>query len=148
MKFFTRKANKALRTAKGSQAFDRLCKLYREHLKRIRPDLSRGWRKVAGAEFHDTEVFSFGRLHDADEFIINLDMNPRWKQPPLFICALHFYRVRRVDLASRVQGDVILNDEVHTTHTGATEWRVLLRHSEFRIQADDVSYFINHEPLA
>ena len=147
MKFFTRKASRALRTKKGKQAWDRLWEQYEQHLRKIRSGLSTNWRRIAATNFHDTEVFSFGPLHDG-EFLINIDMNPRWKQPPFFICSLHFYGVHTVDVPKKVHGDVLIYDEVHVTPTGTREWRALLAHSELRIEADDVGYFINHEPLA
>jgi hypothetical protein len=109
--------------------------------------LSAGWRKIAATEFHDAEVFSLGPLQDG-EFLINIDMNPRWKQPPFFICSLHFYGVRRVSVPEKVQGDVLIYNEVHVTPKDTREWRALLAHSELRIQAADVAYCINHEPLA
>jgi len=147
MKFFTRKASRALRTKKGKQAWDRLWKRYEQHLKEIRPRLPSGWRKIAATHFHDAEVFSFGSLDNAD-FLINIDMNPRWKQPPFFICSLHFHGVRTVEVPTKVQGDVLIYDEVHFTPRCTGEWRVLLAHSELRIEAADVAYFINHQALA
>jgi len=147
MKFFTRKASRALSTKRGEQAWDRIWKRYEQHLRKIRPRLSPGWRKVAATEFHDTEVFSFGSSQDG-EFLINIDMNPRWKQPPFFICSLRFRGVRRVTVPQKVQGDVLIYNEVHVTTRGTGEWRALLAHSEFRLEAPDVTYWINHEPLA
>jgi hypothetical protein len=147
MKFFTRKASRALRTKRGELAWDRLWERYKQHLRNIRPRLAAGWRKIAVTNFHDTEVFSFGQLDDR-EFIINIDMNPLWKQPPFFICSLHFRGVRRLDVPAKVLGDVLIYDEVHLTSKSVSEWRALLAHSELRIEAEDVEYFINHEPLA
>ncbi len=148
MKFFTRKASRALRTKKGEQAWDRIWERYKQHLREIRPRLTAGWRKIATTEFHDTEIFSFGPLLPNGEFLINIDMNPRWKQPPFFICSLHFYGVRKASVPEKVQGDVLIYDEVHTTSQGTREWRASLAHSEFRIEAANVAYSINHEPLA
>ena len=137
-----------MRTKKGELAWERIWKLYNRHLSGIRPRLSTGWRKIAATEFHDTEVFSFGQLMQEGEFLINIDMNPRWKKPPLFICPLHFYGVSKRSVPEKVQGDVLIYNEVHITSKGTREWRALLAHSELRIVATDVAYWINHEPLA
>jgi len=145
MKFLTRKASN-VRTEKRERAWLRLWDRYQMHLREIRPQLSTGWRKIAATVFHDTEVFSFGPVLDK-EFIINIDMNPGWKSQPLFICSLHFRKVRRFDVPQRVQGDWLIHDEVDITSKGAGVWRALLRRSAFRIEADEVAYVINHEPL-
>jgi hypothetical protein len=151
MKFFTRKASRVLRTAKGEEKWERVWKQYKEHLKHIRPKLSKGWRKVAAANFHDSRVFSFGPLQESSqgaEYIVNIDMNPGWKRAPLFICSLHFFRVRSVELPSKVLEDYIVYDEVHLASKNTREWRALLTRSQLRIQAEEVAFILNHEPLA
>jgi hypothetical protein len=102
MKFFTRDAQRMLRSRKGEAAWLKICHRYDQHLRRIRPHLSKGWRKIAATNFHDTVIFSYLPLNDGDEFIINIDMNPRWKSTPLFICSLHFYRVISADIPKNV----------------------------------------------
>jgi hypothetical protein len=146
MKFFTRQASRALRTKRGEQEWGHICRRYEQHLRKIRPRLSPGWRKIAATEFHDAEVFSFGPSQDG-AFLINIDMNPRWKEPPLFICSLCFRGVHGVSAPQKVQGDVLIYDEVHVAARGRGEWRVLLAHSELQIEAADVTYWINHEPF-
>jgi hypothetical protein len=148
MKFFTREAQRLLRAKKGEIAWARLCARYAQHLRRIRPHLSKEWRQTAATNFHDTKIFSFLVLNDDDELIINIDMNPRWKSTPLFICSLHFYGVLKADIPGNVLRAWLLNTEVHLTAKPAGEWRVRLQRSELRVQAADVGYFINHEPLA
>jgi len=151
MKFFTRKASRVLHTEKGDEACGRVLRQYKQHLKHILPDLSKGWRKVAATNFHDSRVFSCGQLDESSydsEYIINLDMNPGWKSPPLFVCSLHFYRTHNVEMPSKILDDRIVYDEVHLTSKNAREWQVLLAHSELRIEADDVAFSINHRPLA
>lgn len=150
MKFFTRKASRCLRTEKGNEKWDRIWEEYKQHLKYIRPKLSKGWRQLAATNFHDSRIFSFSRLDEASydaEYIINIDMNPGWKRPPLFISSLHFYRVRRVELPFEVLKDWIVYDEVDVAARGTREWRALLGQCELRIQAEEVAFFMNHDPL-
>ena len=148
MKFFTREAQRMLRTRKGAGAWDEICDRYDQHLRRIRPHLSKGWRQIAATNFHDTKIFSFLLLNDGGELLINIDMNPRWKSTPLFICSLHFDGVIKADFPRNVLLEWLLNTEVHLTARHAGEWRVRLQRSELRVQAADVGYFINHKPFA
>jgi hypothetical protein len=144
MKFFTKKASHALPTQKGEEAWDRRWAQYEQHLKEIRPRLSRGWRKVAATEFHDTAIFSFGTPR-GNEFIVNIDMNPLWKQPPLRICSLHFYGIRRVHMPNDVLKEWVIYTEVHATQRGGGELRALLAEdTELKIEADDVDFVLNY----
>jgi len=99
-------------------------------------------------EFSRYKDFSFLALNDGDELIIDIDMNPRWKTTPLFICSLHFCGAIKADMPRNVLREWLLNTEVHLAAKKVVEWRVRLERSELRVQAADDSYFIDHEPLA
>jgi hypothetical protein len=121
---------------------------YELHLQDIRPLLSKGWRRVAKADFHDTNVFSFVKWHNG-EFILNIDMNPRWKQTPVVICSLRFQGVRKIDVPEKVAKDWLIYTEVHARRGGGAELRGLCaNNAEFRIAADDVCYLLNYDPVS
>jgi hypothetical protein len=146
MKFFTKEASKALRTERGAAEWDRRWARYELHLRKIRPLLSESWWRVAKADFHDTNVFSFTKLANG-EFVFNIDMNPRWKQPPVAICSLRFQGVRKIDVPEKVVKNWLIYTEVHARRGGGAEWRgICANYDEFQIVADEVCYSLNYDP--
>ena len=144
MKFFTKKASRGLATKNGGRDWDRRWAQYEQYLKHIRSRLSPGWRKIASTDLHDAEIFSFGAPRD-DEFIINIDMHPMWKQLPFRICSLHLYGMRRIQMPRKALQNPLIHTEVHAPEKGGGEMRALLAdRQELRIVPDDVEYFLNY----
>ena len=80
-----------------------------------------------------------------NEYIVNIDMHPMWKQPPFRICSLHFYGIRRVQMPKKALRDWLIYTEVHAPRKGGGELQALLAgHQQLRIVADDVDYLLNY----
>ena len=144
MKFFTKEASKALRTKKGNAEWENRLARYERHLIKICPTLTAAWRRVAKTDFHDSKVFSFGQWQFG-EFILNIDMFPRWKEAPLGICSLRFGDVRKLDVPEEVLKDWLIYTEVHALRGGAEFRGLCANFAQFRIAGKEVRYFLNYD---
>jgi hypothetical protein len=147
MHFLTRSASKNLRTAKGEAEWNRRWAEYEKHFQSIKSSLTNGWRLLGETDFHDTVVWSVERPRKS-EIILQVDMTPRWEQPPLRICTLRFIGVLKADIPDEVTHGWWLYNEIDRVQEGCGELRVLLRESEFCIAACDVEYTTNYKESA
>jgi hypothetical protein len=147
MRFLTRTASKNLRSANGKADWDRRLLDYARHLSSIKSSLTRGWQRIGETDFHDAVVWSVQRPLKS-ELILRVDMTPRWQQPPLRVCTLHFTGVVDADVPDGVTHDWWLYGEVDRADNNCGELRVLLRESHFRIVSRDVDSTTNFNEAA